>query len=279
MDYSDYMARRWTKKEEARYRNELVLLYKKENKTIQEIGQLLKLAPQTVFQRLQRLEIKSDPRTKKHYLNRRSDISIPGCYSEQLAEFFGVMLGDGSLSHFQIVVTLGNKEEKYAQYVVRLVEKVFSVRPRIAIRKKGYRDVYLGSVQATAWLFSQGLVGNKVKCQVDVPKWIFSDTAFMRVCVRGFFDTDGSVYRLKFGIQLSFSNKSRPLLISLQYMLSALGYTPSEISADKIYITKRKEIERFFREVKPANSKHQKRYCSFQNNFCAGSPVGRGGGL
>jgi len=197
----------------------------------------------------------------------REDIRIPNRYTKELAEFFGIMLGDGSLSHFQVMVTLGTKEDAYAEYVCTLIEKIFKVKPKIAIRKKGYKDVYLGSVKLSSWLLGKGLVYNKVQSQVGVPKWIFQNDDFMRAFVRGFFDTDGSVYRLKYGVQISLTNKSLPLLFSLQDMLHRLQYKPSHVSSGKVYITSRSEIFRFFKEVKPKNNKHVVRFCEFAKNI------------
>ncbi len=77
---------------------------------------------------------------------------------------------------------------------------------------------------------------------------------------RGFFDTDGSIYKLRFGIQLNFTNHSKPLRISLQKLLRLLGYRVSEISGPRFYITRISDIERFFAEVQSRNEKHLSRY-------------------
>ena len=213
--------------EESQRRAELQRLYVDENKTVGEISSVLGIGVATVFQRMLRLGIPSTPEQKPTYSARtRSDIVIPSEYSPALAEFFGIMLGDGTLSHYQAVVTLGTKELAYAEYVILLMDKLFSVRPKIGVRKNGYRDVYMGSTALTAWLRSGGLVRNKVASQVDIPNWIFSDDRYMQGFLRGFFDTDGSVYRLKFGIQVSFTNHSAPLLNSVRSALILLGYHP-----------------------------------------------------
>ncbi|CAN5734184.1 hypothetical protein BH11PAT2_BH11PAT2_09870 [soil metagenome] len=103
------MARRWTVKEEAFYREQLHQLYVAENKTIGEIAVILKLKNSSVFQRLKRLGIPTDPTRKFSYLNQIKDVQIPLKYDSQCAEFFGIMLGDGHISHFQTIVTLGTK--------------------------------------------------------------------------------------------------------------------------------------------------------------------------
>ena len=257
------MARRWTTEEELRFKAELETLYLKKNLTIAEIGRTLNIAESSVYDRLVRLGIPSCRSQKKRFNNRRTDVQIPKVYSRDLAELFGVLLGDGHISYFQVIVTLGTKEMTYARYVKRLIARVFGGVPKISIQRDGNKTVYLGSTEATGWLLANGLVKHKVHEQVDIPAWIFQKPAYMRAFLRGFFDTDGSVYRLRFGVQLAFINYSRPLLRSLHRMLQVLGYNPSAISGRRIYITRIPSITAFFKEVDPANQKHQCRFKIF----------------
>ena len=173
-----------------------------------------------------------------------------------------------------IIVTLGTKESDYVNHVSNVMQKVFQTTPSVFTRSTDdrdnkYRNVYFGSVIVARWLLKEGMVHDKVKEQVDIPSWIFLKTEFMKAFVRGFFDTDGSIYKLKFGIQISFTNYSNPLLESLHTMLIKLGYTPSRISVNKIYITRVKDVVRFFKEIIPKNSKHQRRFLDFIK--CAGT--------
>ena len=269
------MARRWTAEEENYHRKQLTKLYVHKNRTINEIGNILRISPKTIYDRLLRLDVPINRTGKTRANNKRPDAHIPSSYSPALAEFFGIMLGDGSLSHFQVIVTLGTKELKYAHYVSILITKIFKITPKIGVRKAGYRDVYIGCVDITNWLFDEGLVSNKVRAQVDVPKWIFLKPAYMRRFVRGFFDTDGSIYKIRFGVQIALINRSYPLLISLQRILKRLGYVTSRISSNKVYITRKEDVKRFFKEIKPKNQKHKKRF----KIYCVGSPVGGGNGL
>lgn len=263
------MARRWTKDEEDMYRKELYSLYVTQNKSIGEIGKELNIPYQTVFDRMRRLGVETTPEKKLKYQNRRDDVQLPK-QSIRLAEFLGIMLGDGHVSHFQAIVTLGTKELEYVQYVQALMEELFKVKATISVKKTGYRDVYIGSTLITKWLKEQGLVQNKVAAQVGVPLWIMTDTKYMRAFARGFFDTDGSVYNLRFGIQISLTNRSAPLLLALQDMLRKLGYKVSEASAYRVYITKREDVRRFFTDVAPANLKHRRRFDKFARRYPSG---------
>ena len=256
------MPARWTKQEEKKFHKELLELYVRKNKSIREVGAKLGIAEQTVYARLVRTGIKTQRSKKSGFNKQRSDIHLPH-NSVELAEFIGIMLGDGHISHFQTVVTLGSKEERYVVYVASLMRKLFGVSPKLLLRKDGYREVYIGSVLITTWLKKQGLVSHKVKSQVRVPRWIFKREKYMASCLRGFFDTDGSIYKLRFGFQISLTNKSLLLLLDLRNMLKMLGYKPSEVSTFRVYLTHREDISRFFKEIAPANSKHRDRFKMF----------------
>lgn len=257
------MARRWSVKEERRHRAILLNLYVRKNLPLREVARQLRLSESGAYTRLLRLRIAPTPDRKRRYLNRRSDIVIPAKYSPVLCEFFGIMLGDGHISEYQAIVHLGTKEESYARYVRDIFKSLFNVRGTIAMRRTGHRDVYVGSTRLVRWLREHGLVSNKVAAQVGVPRWILEKKSFMEAFVRGMFDTDGSVYLLRYGIQIAFTNRSLPLLHALHSVLISLGYKPSKVNAWKVYLTRREDIARFFQEVRPKNQKHTRRFRTF----------------
>ena len=257
------MPKRWSKEIELIKYKELKRLYVIENKSIGEISKCLSLAEGTVYERLLRLGIKPNRSKKEGFNNIRNDIAIPQGHSKELSEFLGIMLGDGHISLTQVMVTLGNKELSYVKYVAKIITKLFKVRPKIRTRIMGHRDVYFGSTETVRWLLSEGLVHNKVKSQVKIPEWIFSKSSFIDSFLKGFFDTDGSVYRLKFGVQLAFTNRSLPMLEGVKKCLSINGYHPSRTSLFRVYLTRKPDVKRFFSEVNPANIKHRERFLKF----------------
>lgn len=256
------MPARWSKEIELEKFKELHDLYVIQNKPIGQIGEILNLAESTVYDRLLRLDIKPD-RSRKKGFNCTSPATIPCIHTRSLAEFFGIMLGDGHLTSSQVAVTLGNKELDYVNYVSRLITKLFNVIPKIHIRPRGYYVVYFGSVKVVKWLQSNGLVFNKVKEQVKAPGWISKKIFLREGFLKGFFDTDGSVYRLRFGVQLAFTNRSLPLLGDIYSSLSLLNYHPSKISRSQIYVTRKKCVLKFLKRISPANIKHRQRFKEF----------------
>lgn len=264
------MPARWTREQEIAYRRELNCLYSKQNKTIGEISLIVGISEKTVFSRLKRLRIPICRSQKPNVNNRRSFVLLPR-QSTRLAETLGILLGDGNLTHYQVRVTLGTKENQYAQYVQLLFEKVFGIHPGHSMMSNKYHTVYFGSAVIAHWLRTvQGLANHKVKNQVSVPIWVHSKKIYQKAFLRGFFDTDGSVYKLQKGVQISFTNKSVPLLQALQKMLKDLEYAPSRISANKVYLTRKRDVKSFFSEVKPQNQKHQSRYLQCQGRWPSG---------
>lgn len=257
------MPARWSKEIEIIKFKELHNLYIVQNKPIGEIGRILNLAESTVYDRLLRLNIKPDRSKKKRYNNINSYVTIPCIHTSSMAEFFGIMLGDGCIGPTQVMVTLGNKELDYVNHVSKLITKLFSITPKVYIRKKGYYVVSFGSKKAVDWLLCNNLVRNKVRNQVKTPDWILEKKVFMQSFLRGFFDTDGSVYKLHFGVQLCFTNRSQPLLNDIANSLKQLGYYPSRISRFQVYVTRKRQVQRFFKSINPANIKHRQRFNRF----------------
>lgn len=263
------MPRKWTKKEEVAKRKELLNFYVKQNKTIGEIAKILKVGESTVYDRLLRLKIPVNRQNKKGFNNERNDVFIPQKFSEDLAEFIGILLGDGHLTPFQVSVTLGKKDE-YDDYVIKLMNRLFKVKPKKIFTREGHIVIYLGSARLVKWFLAMGMVFNKVKYQVDFPEWIFQKKEFMAKAIRGFFDTDGSVYRLRHGVQFSYCNMSKPLLLSARKMLIELNFFPSKINNNKnIYLTRKSDLKRYFNEVGFGNKKHKKRFLKFINGCVA----------
>jgi intein/homing endonuclease len=148
--------------------------------------------------------------------------------SESLAEMLGIILGDGRLRwdptgrHYQLDVILNWVEEKdYVLYVNDLMMRLFQYKPKLSrqinedgsIGKGIYLTIY--SKKLVYELISLGLIpGNKVENQIIVPKWIKECKSYMIACLKGLFDTDGSIFPvIKEGaIKMNFKNGSLSLV-------------------------------------------------------------------
>ena len=167
--------------------------------------------------------------------------------SESLAEMFGIILGDGRIrwdpagKHYQLDVILNWVDEKdYVLYVKDLLIKEFQYHPKISrqvnedgsIGKGIYLTIY--SKKIVQELISLGLFsGNKVKNQVKVPKWIKGCKTFILACLKGLFDTDGSIFPVmkENAIKMNFKNGSLPLVEDFKEMAELFEIKTSKISS------------------------------------------------
>ena len=167
----------------------------------------------------------------------RKQATLPE-YSEDLAEFFGIMIGDGGINNpWQANITLNSiKDAQYGEYVSGLCKKLFSVTP--AVRKRKTRNILvvsLASISVVDFLVKNGLVrGNKLKTGLRIPKWILRKPSYKRVCVRGLIDTDGCIFihvhkvkgKIYRNIGLSFTSLSSELIFQVADTFAEFGIMP-----------------------------------------------------
>ena len=175
-------------------------------------------------------------------------------HSGDLAEVIGILLGDGHVSRNGIVVTLNILERDYGNYVTDILERVWGLRVRR--RESGVQRLIINSRSLSRALLEMGLQSNKVREQVEVPRWIRDDPEFSRRCVKGLVDTDGSIY-LRMGKypSISFSNRSVPLLDFFENFCNRFRIRTSR-STDAVLVQAKADVMRFVDIVRPEKSNH-----------------------
>ena len=114
-----------------------------------------------------------------------------------LAEFVGIMLGDGSINRTyqnRIQITLNKNEKAYREHVVALVRKLFGIEPIVKFRKnENAVDIMIFRKFVIDYLIDDvGLIESPKWNRQVVPE-IFMKNDMGRFILRGYFDTDGSV--------------------------------------------------------------------------------------
>ena len=191
--------------------------------------------------------------------------------STELAEFIGIMLGDGSifvnenLGIYQIRIASNPKDEKaYAAFVAKLVNKIFDLEPRVYHLGKGLY-VCLDSKYIATWLKEYGLCwGNKIINKARIPNWIKENKEFLAACLRGLIDTDGSVFRLarKYPntVRIGFTSYIPSLQRDFIDSLNRLGIKSSKVICNRnIFITSKKDVALFLERVGFNNPKNVER--------------------
>jgi len=200
----------------------------------------------------------------------RKDIAYPG-RSAQLAEFMGILLGDGGLpGNHQVTITFNrNTDNEYAEYICTILKSLFSVGYGIRKRKdsKG-ADIVVSSSNLVDFLVKQGFItGNKVKNQIGLPSWILEKREYRLACLRGLIDTDGSLYLHRYKsdgkvyqyVKLCFTNRSVPLLDFVFKTLKELNYKVY-LHGNNVLIYSTFEVKRYLAEIGTHNSKHANRF-------------------
>ena len=126
--------------------------------------------------------------------------------NENLAEFVGAMIGDGCLT---IARRQGKKDQELAlltghirndfEYYTRIIRPI--IRENFGVEgylKRRVKDNCIELIMSKSiHQFLRGLdfpIGVKYD-NLQIPKSIFGDKRLAKACLRGIFDTDGSIYR------------------------------------------------------------------------------------
>lgn len=182
-------------------------------------------------------------------------------FSPEVAEFVGIILGDGGISHAQVTVTLHAKDDReYAEFVIGLMQSLFDVPVGIHRRKEVLAIDYVVSRRALVKFCTEKLglkQGNKIKHQVDIPQWIKNNKEYSIACVRGLVDTDGSVFDHRYKVngkqysykKLSFTSRSEPLRQSVFEILEGLELRARFGSSYDVRIDSREDVKRYFQII------------------------------
>ncbi len=198
----------------------------------------------------------------------RKRVLIPD-YSVDLAEFFGIMIGDGGINNdWQANISLNSvSDSEYAIYIAALCEKLFRIRPTsFKTKNKNNLVLKLNSTSIVDFLVAKGLTrGNKLKAGLRIPQWILAESSYKIACVRGLVDTDGCLYihkhKSKYGktyinIGLNFSSYSPELISQVSDIFLENNIVPHiNNKGNGIYLYKVSAIETYLETFSSSNDR------------------------
>ncbi|SRR5258706_289546 len=193
--------------------------------------------------------------------NGLKNVKLP-LYSFSLAEFVGICLGDGHISKYQTAVTLNALADKnYIPYVISLAKNLFKGANISVLSKKKENaiDVRINSRIVSDFFLNMGIIPNNK----SIPNWIYSDPEYIKACIRGLLDTEGSIsfkrYSSRKGIslykQLNFRNTNMQLMAFVREGLLAIGLKPTLSLTKSLYLSNHKSINRFSKIIGFSNPK------------------------
>jgi intein/homing endonuclease len=179
------------------------------------------------------------------------------------AEFIGIMLGDGNIYKNAIRITISSEEQEFKKHIEKLFKTLFGIKPKIYHSKISKSlSLYVYSKKLRMLLEKHGLgQGNKVRRNIQVPKWIKVNKTFSRYCIRGMIDTDGCTHYHKRDKQLyvSFHNRATNLLIDLQKMAKYFNLNFTRNHTYIVTLYKKDEIRKYINEIGFSNERHSSR--------------------
>ena len=209
---------------------------------------------------------------------------LPTSMSCTLAEAYGALIGDGCLSTFYstyqkkqlyLLLYTGHTHdfEYYEEIMQPIFIKEFGTRGYIKNRskKRGQcMDYWVYSKRIFQWFKDFGFpVGKKIK--LEIPKNIMENNELSIACVRGIFNTDGSIYpryskkykghAKKYNYKnIEFKMNSSEVIHQIKEILERNGIKTSNIRKNRkcsvLNIHDQRFVKLFFELVKPNNQYH-----------------------
>lgn len=198
-------------------------------------------------------------------------IKTPG-FSKNLAEFTGIVLGDGGISNSQIVVSTNSvTDRQYGHFVKRLIRKIFEVEPAVYYRKnQSLMNIVVSRKKLVEFCNKKlGLkIGNKLKQGLDIPYWIKNNPEFEKACIRGLMDTDGCIFNECHKIKNKLYNYKRLNIVSaspelrksIYDILDKFNLFPKIRNNRCVQVENKEKIIEYFRIIGTNNFKHKKRF-------------------
>lgn len=200
--------------------------------------------------------------------------------NERIAELIGAIIGDGciryrpDLRHYYIEI-VGDKvkEKDYFDYLANILKEELSLTAHIHTIGRGLRLKFYSKEFLEYLVHSLQMPCNKNKgMNVSIPSKIMENKDFLNSCLRGIFDTDGSVFFANKGYRkdyptLEITTTSKNLCVQLVSALSnsfrvrSRKYTKDNfLTAYKVSLNGEKMVNKWFEEIGSSNQKHLERY-------------------
>lgn len=213
--------------------------------------------------------------------------------SSELAEEIGIHIGDGSLiirpesSHYEYYICLSIEEKEYMRYACELMDSLYSLKVEPKERPDDSSLFALFSSKGLAlWKLSLGLPSGN-KGQISIPKAVL-DSHYILDCVRGIFDTDGSLtFKKKYKEVhyypvIKIDSKSRVLISQLCEIISKIGFTcyafydgqkksSTGVTAigHTLFVSGEESLEKWMRLIGSRNPIHSSKYLIWKAfDFC-----------
>ncbi len=201
--------------------------------------------------------------------------------NEKLAEFIGAVLGDGNITYYKkgkkigvyqirIAGDLEKDKDYHLNHLKNICKEIFNLEAKEIISSHE-RFLNCSSKELVEFFIGMGLKsGNKIKNQTTIPSWIWEKDSYIKACLKGLIDTDGSIFKMSNKdpnlLRISFTNYNETLLEDTRKGFIKVGFSPSKIILNKqFFISKKSDISKYLKEIGFSNLKHKERLKTLQS--------------
>ena len=214
-------------------------------------------------------------------INMRRDTTY---MDEKLAEFIGILLGDGSIGvyksknpekpRYRLKITLNSvKDRAYVDYVSSLIKDLFSIEPLIYFRKnENTADIILLNENVIKYLFNIGMKPSPKWNTAIIPELFLKNTLALNV-LRGYMDTDGCITNMNNNgtryPRIEMKICPSPMQTQIVTILRENGFDPrvNDIGKGKVRImlSGKEKLNRWHNLIGFSNERNQKVADYFMN--------------
>ncbi len=150
-----------------------------------------------------------------------------------LAYIVGVALGDGGLSNpngraVRLRISCDTKYPAIIENITSAIKKLLPTNKISQVKMKARCvDISCYSNKWESLLGWKARGGSKEKQKVKIPDWIKNNKTYSRYCLRGLFETDGSVYTDRGYKMANFVTIIPTLANDVMEIITMLGFKPN----------------------------------------------------
>lgn len=180
---------------------------------------------------------------------------------KNLSYLIGLAIGDGNLSNpngraVRLRITC---DKKYPYIIEEVLETLKKIAPKNKVTKIKRKDNAIDiSCYSNDWeniLGWKAKSGSKIKQKISVPIWIKNNNNYIKNCLRGLFQTDGSIYMDRGYLTANFVTCIPTLTSDIVEMIKKIGFKPNvqttvELKNNKYTIRINKNTAKFIKRIK-----------------------------
>lgn len=168
--------------------------------------------------------------------------------SDELAELFGVVLGDGNISVFprceRLIISANGNNKYFIERYSSLVKKIFDKNP--SVTQAGPNCIRISIYENKISSRLSIPVGNRKDLDITIPAWIKKRKQYIVACLKGLFEAEGSlsIHLPTYTYNFQFSNYNTSILNFVENSLLDLGFHP-ERREIAVRLRRKSEVRHF----------------------------------